>query len=296
MFDFTCKYLVENFSIDFATWLLGEPVQMTELEPTELSLEPIRADSVIFLKAEDLILHIEFQTRPDSKIPFRMLDYCVRIHRQFPDKALRQFVIYLKPSRSASVYQDVFELARTRHEFDIIRLWEQPAETFLSNDGLLPFASLAETEDRTVVLRKVATQIGQIADIKLRGNLATSAGVLSALILDKELVFTILGRGVMQDSTLYKSILSEGREEGLRQGLEQGLEQGLKKGLERGLDKGREEERRELLLDLLAMKLGELPEEMSIRVRQLSRSRLLDLKSAIFTFETLTDLESWIRS
>ena len=42
MFDNICKFLAENFSSDFATWLLGEPITLTELSPKELSLEPIR--------------------------------------------------------------------------------------------------------------------------------------------------------------------------------------------------------------------------------------------------------------
>ncbi|PZO15790.1 MAG: hypothetical protein DCF25_13115 [Leptolyngbya foveolarum] len=300
MFDFTCKYLVENFSTDFATWLLGKPIKMTRLEPTELSLEPLRADSVIFLQAENIILHLEFQTRADPKMPFRMLDYCVRLHRQFPDKELRQFVIYLKPSRAASVYQDVFELPRTRHEFDAIRLWEQPAEQFLSDAGLLPFAPLAQAENKTVVLQEVATKINQIADIKLRGNLSTSTGILSALVLDQTLVRTILGRNIMQDSPLYQSILSEGLVEGLergrQQGRELGLEQGLEQGREQGLEQGREQERRELLLELLAMKLGELPEEISKSVQTLSKSHLSDLKSALFSFETTANLAQWIQA
>jgi predicted transposase YdaD len=46
MFDNVSKFLVENFSEDYATWLLGHPVTFTKLSPTELSLEPIRADSL----------------------------------------------------------------------------------------------------------------------------------------------------------------------------------------------------------------------------------------------------------
>ncbi len=38
-------------------------------EPVPLQLDPIRADSLIFLQSEQLILHTEFQTDPNSKIP-----------------------------------------------------------------------------------------------------------------------------------------------------------------------------------------------------------------------------------
>ncbi|MGL6139082.1 MAG: Rpn family recombination-promoting nuclease/putative transposase, partial [Planktothrix sp.] len=95
MFDSICKFLAENFSEDLASWLLGSPVALTELSPQELSLEPIRADSLILLQSDDLVLHTEFQTEPDAKIPFRMLDYRVRVYRRFPNKVMRQVVIYL---------------------------------------------------------------------------------------------------------------------------------------------------------------------------------------------------------
>ncbi len=57
MFDLFCKFLAENFSTDFATWLLGEPITLTELSPTELSLEPIRADALILLQSDQTVLH-----------------------------------------------------------------------------------------------------------------------------------------------------------------------------------------------------------------------------------------------
>lgn len=86
MYDNVCKFMAEIFSEDFANWLLGTPIPLTELKPTELSLQPIRADSLIFLQSDNLVLHIEFQTEPDADIPFRMADYRLRIYRKFPLK------------------------------------------------------------------------------------------------------------------------------------------------------------------------------------------------------------------
>ncbi|MFM7600550.1 MAG: hypothetical protein ACKO7R_05015, partial [Pseudanabaena sp.] len=52
--------------------MLGEAIALTKIEPSELSVEPIRADSVIFLESTEIILHIEFQkmfsTRSDSRV------------------------------------------------------------------------------------------------------------------------------------------------------------------------------------------------------------------------------------
>ncbi|MEL6249304.1 MAG: Rpn family recombination-promoting nuclease/putative transposase [Cyanobacteria bacterium J06648_16] len=163
MFDTVCKFLVESFPADFAAWLLGERIELSELSPSELSLEPIRAD-ILLLQSADRILHIEFQSRPDSDIAFRMTDYRLRLYRRFPAKSIHQVVIYLKPSQSSLVYQTAFDIPNTYHEFNVIRLWEQPTERFLSTPGLLPLAPLTQHQDRVAVLQKVAAQVENLPD------------------------------------------------------------------------------------------------------------------------------------
>ncbi|PZD73993.1 hypothetical protein C1752_01509 [Acaryochloris thomasi RCC1774] len=122
MYDNTCKFLAESFSSDFAAWLLGQPITLTTLSPTELAVEPIRADALILLESDEIVLHIEFQTEPDPSMPFRMLDYRTRAFRRFPDKQMKQVVIYLMHSTSELVQQTIFEIPGTRHEFEVIRL------------------------------------------------------------------------------------------------------------------------------------------------------------------------------
>ena len=75
MFDNICRYLAEQFSADIASWLIGQPVALTKLSPSELFSEPIRADALILLQSDSLVLHVEFQTKPDEAIAFRMADY-----------------------------------------------------------------------------------------------------------------------------------------------------------------------------------------------------------------------------
>jgi predicted transposase/invertase (TIGR01784 family) len=164
MFDPTCKFLAESFPADFATWLLGEPIAFTKLSPTELSLEPIRADSLILLDSDDLILQIEFQTDPDPTMPFRLADYRLRVYRRFPHKRMRQIVIYLRPTESELVYQSVFEIPGMRYEFEVIRIWEQPTQPFLESTGLLPLAVLTQTLDQAQTLRQVAAKIEAISE------------------------------------------------------------------------------------------------------------------------------------
>jgi len=216
MYDDTCRFLAEHFSSDFASWLLGESVTLTEIQPSELSLDPIRADALIFLESDQSILHIEFQTLPKGNIPFRMLDYRVRGHRKNPTKSMRQVVIYLRQTRSELVYQTSFTMECTRHEFEAIRLWEQPASLFLQYPGLIPFAVLGESADAEETLRQVAQRVDQIVDPQTQANLMAASGILAGLKLEDEIVYRLLRRDIMQESTVYRSIRREGQEEAKR--------------------------------------------------------------------------------
>ena len=216
MYDDTCRFLAEHFSADFASWLLGKSVTMTELQPSELSLDPIRADALIFLESDEAILHIEFQTLPKENIPFRVLDYRVRGYRRNPTKPMRQVVIYLKQTGSELVYQTSFTMERTRHEFEVIRLWEQPASIFLQYAGLIPFAVLGQSENAEETLRQAAQRVDQITDPMTQANLMAASGILAGLKLEDEIIYRILRRDIMQESTVYRSIQREAQEENTR--------------------------------------------------------------------------------
>ncbi|MGV0029052.1 Rpn family recombination-promoting nuclease/putative transposase [Phormidesmis priestleyi] len=217
MYDDTCRFLVEHFSADFASWLLGEPVTLTEIQPSELSLDPIRADALILLESDESVLHIEFQTLPKNNIPFRILDYRVRMYRKDPAKPMRQVVIYLKQTGSELVYQTSFTMERTHHEFDVIRLWEQPASLFLQYPGLIPFAVLGQSADAEETLRQAARRVDEITDLQTQANLMAASGILAGLKLEDEIVYCILRRDIMQESTVYRSIQKEAQEENTRE-------------------------------------------------------------------------------
>lgn len=285
MFDNICKFLAETFSTDFACWLLGEAIALSELSPSELSLEPIRADALILLQSEDIVLHLEFQTQPKPDIPFRMLDYRVRVYRRFPHKRMRQIVVYLQQSSSELVQQTTFTLENTRHEFSVIRLWEQPTETFLQSPGLLPFAILSQTNDRTQVLQQVAQEIDQLTDPRIQSNVAASAFILAGLVLDKEVIGQILRRDIMQESVTYQVIKAEGREEG--------REEGRKEGREEGREEAKQAEVA-LIVRLLNRRVGEVAQEMRDRIHTLSFAQLEELGEALLDFSTMLDLLNWL--
>ena len=162
--------------------MLGRPVALTKLSPTELSLEPIRADSLILEQSEDLVLHLEFQTEPNENMGFRMLDYRIRVYRRFPSKTMHQFVIYLKPTKSTLVYQDSFQLGETIHRYRVIRLWQQSSEIFLRSPGLLSLAILTKSEEPTTRLREITQELNTIENQGVRANLMAATAVFGGLV------------------------------------------------------------------------------------------------------------------
>ncbi|NEO70930.1 Rpn family recombination-promoting nuclease/putative transposase [Moorena sp. SIO3H5] len=268
MFDNTCKFLAESFSEDFASWLLGEPITMTQLSPSELSLEPIRADALILLNSDDFVLHVEFQTQPDSTMAFRMADYRLRVFRRFPNKQMRQVVIYLTRSTSELVYQTAFEIPGTRHEFEVIRLWEQSTQPFLASTGLLPLAVLTQTPDPAQTLRQVAARVEAIPEMRIQTNVAASAGILAGLLLKRNFINQVLRRDIMEQSVIYQDIKDEGRHEG----------------------------EQSLILRLLPRRIGEVSPEMRTQVQALSLPQLEALGEALLDFTKPDDLDEWMRS
>jgi predicted transposase/invertase (TIGR01784 family) len=213
-YDSTCKFLAETFPTDFASWLLGEPIALTKLEPTELSLESIRADSIIFLESSEIILHIEFQTEPDKNIPFRMADYRLRLYRKYPERQIHQVVIYLTPTKSPLAFETQFNIGELVHKFNAIRLWEQPAEILQKYQGLLPFAALSKTSSPEETLRQVAKQIDNISDRQVQSNVAAATAIISGLALDKQIIQRLLRSDLMKESVIYQEILLEGEVKG----------------------------------------------------------------------------------
>jgi len=73
-YDNICKYLAEEYPSEFFQWVLGKEPQDIQVLKSELSAEPIQADALSLLQSTNQILHLEFQTLPQSDPPLPCLD------------------------------------------------------------------------------------------------------------------------------------------------------------------------------------------------------------------------------
>jgi predicted transposase YdaD len=266
-FDNVCKLLAEKYPLDFARWLLPEEPREIKVLKTELSIEPIRADFLTFLQTENRILHIEFQTKATSKtpIPLRMLDYYVRLTRQYKIPVI-QVVIFLQETNEKEVFIEAYSSETTIHRYRVIRMWEQDSALFLNNPGLLPLAPLTRTNSPQSLLSQVSENVAKISDRETKQDIAAYTEILAGLRFEKNLIRQLLSEEIMQESVIYQDILQKGDK------------QGEQRTIIRQLN------RRFIAID----------SSLLDRVKMLTIEKLDDLAEALLDFSEISDLVTWL--
>ena len=274
-YDNTCKYLAENYPADFARWLLASDTSDIEVLKTELNLEPIRADAVTFLQISNQILHLEFQTSPKSTPPldFRMLDYYTRLKRQYWCD-IEQVLIFLQATSSEIVFNTQYVDRKIRHEYRVIRLWEEDPTPLLANPALLPLATLARTDSPQDLLEQVAAAVDMIEERDERQNISACVQVLAGLRFPKNLITQLFREEVMQESVIYQDI--------------------LQKGLQQGEERGKKKEALELIVRQLTRRFGAIEPEVQQQIRSLSITQLEELAEALLDFSSPSDLVNYL--
>jgi predicted transposase/invertase (TIGR01784 family) len=272
-FDNLCKLLAEKHPEPFATWILGQPILMAQVLKSELSIEPIRADSVTFLQLQGSILHLEFQVKLDSEppLPLRLLDYWVRLYRLYR-VPIERVLVLLRPPAEAFEIETAFVFGTTRHEYRVVKMWEQDPEIFLQDLSLLPLATLAATTHPEQLLNRIAQRLSRIDSAAQRREVSAYTQVLAGLRFEKRLIETVFQEGIMRESVIYQEILQEGER------------------------KGRQEGELTLVMRLITHRFGQISPAIAAQIGTLSLAELENLGEALFDFSSLSELEAWLRS
>jgi predicted transposase YdaD len=197
-----------------------------------------------------------------------MLDYWLRIYRKY-ECPIQQVVIFLKQTDSPAVYINELAVGNTRHEYRIIRLWEQDPQPLLANPALLPLAVLASTDPPySSLLEQVAVEIDKIEEPEQQQNITACVEVLAALNFDKQLIRQYFREELMEESPIYQEI----------------LEKGAKKG------------KLQTLTRLLSRRFGTISLQLQQQLQALSINQLDDLSDALFDFSEISDLAVWLQN
>jgi hypothetical protein len=202
------KIQIAYFPEDFVNWLLGGSESLIleetfrtykafgglypELEeifkPYSRDLKYEKYNGAI-LVTQNVVLQVQASTRPNPEIPLQFFSDRPKLQSEFPNKQIKQVIIYLKQTNSPIVYQTSYEPSNPENDFEVIRIWEQPTEIFMKTAGLLPLAVLSNTTEREEIFRLI--QESQLLDTigePIRNSYDFFIGDMARIVLDKEIV------------------------------------------------------------------------------------------------------------
>src|SRR5579885_2930525 len=258
--DDTMKRLISAHPQHFVSWLLKD-ARFVQLLPQELKNKTREADVIfqVLLNDAEMLLHLELQSRDDTSMALRLLEYNVLAVRQYQRPVL-SCVLYLRKGPAVAESPLEWQLPNGQtvltFTFLVVKVWEVAAEEIMQTGlvGLLPLLPLTRDGARHDVIEAMIEEI--IAAKQL--NLLTWGEIFAGLVLkevhDQEWLKGrfAMHKDILEESWVYQEIIREG----LAKGMQQGIEQGMQKGIEQGMQKGAEQERQRQRLALVSIALG----------------------------------------
>jgi predicted transposase YdaD len=238
--DHPLKVLVQQFSRDFAEWLLDTEVSSVEPVNVELTTETLRADSllrVVQANGDVVLLHMEFQGRRSMPaMPVRELGYLSQlIITHGVATKLRSVVLYTERyagQNDIGAYrvEDGHGNVTLEWRYLPVLLWQMSGEEILSigRPALLPLISLTRPEDLPTVLPEVVTVVRRQADQEMRTRLFNG---LLALTSDEEVLKMIENLLASDEYEFETPYLRRWREKGRAEGRAEARAQGQLEGL-----------------------------------------------------------------
>lgn len=180
---------------------------------------PLEADAVVS-DADNIRLHVEFQSDKDPTIGLRMARYFLALvdHHQGPPP--EQHLVLLH-RRADHPRLGSYTLGTLSLRYQVTRLWQIDPERLLARVGLAGFASLARAE--TLAERaELLVRAGRVIRAGLPRDRAASAlmwaAALATLHLESDVVEDLLRRNDMSVDLSNSYLAIRSREEGLREG------------------------------------------------------------------------------
>ena len=243
LYDDTFKIFISENAQDFVSWLV-KGAQVQEKLLTEFEGRKLEADALLAVirpeTGEELLLQIECQSKKDTDMPERLLEYHLRARREH-QRPVYSCVIYLRDDgevpHSPLIWTVLGDQEVLRFQYLVIEVAKMSADEFrqLGLPGLLPFMILT----RGGATREVAEEI--FAGLEQAGKRDTLAAAytLVSLAFGKEnrteqnwLLRRVSDMDdVLRETPVYQEMTRWAREEGLREGLREGLQEGLQQAL-----------------------------------------------------------------
>ncbi len=185
------------------------------LDNTFPSIKERKADLVVELE-DSSILHLELQTHPDKNMPLRMLEYRVLLMQKYPNREIRQMVLYVgegTPRMESSIKQEGLSFTYQLRDIKDLSCKELMESSQLEDKILAVLCNVEEPEhyfnelmeellklpekERADYIRKLLTALHYRPKLKM---------VLKRLLEERKMPLTITEEMMKQDPFFQKGI------------------------------------------------------------------------------------------
>jgi predicted transposase YdaD len=227
-YDATTKDLLEIAPADWLAFLGHPAPERVRLIDADLSTVTTAADKVLLVEEDPpWLLHLEFQSRHEEKLPQRILRYNVLLAERH-GLPVSSAVILLRSKASVKGltgwYRDPSRLDGREHSFPyhVSRVWRQPVDTILAGGlATLPLAPLAHVRRPELpgILQRMRERVAAEAPEEKRKTIWAATYVLMGLRYPEALADQLL-QGVlgMEESVTYQAIIRKGEARGEARG------------------------------------------------------------------------------
>jgi predicted transposase/invertase (TIGR01784 family) len=272
-YDRLIRFLMQKFSRDLATWLLGEGVREVREVDTVLSSSAKRFTDIVTLvtmeKETSRLLHVEFQIAGSKKIPRRFLEYAALLFQklekpEFKESLLQCAVIYLDRSlyrKDTGRFHYQGPWTEMLFTYRVIEIWNVDPEPILAMEspGLCPFVPLMRGNPGELMLKsykRIISTPDELVSAEVKAELCTALGEFSERVIKdtKTLEKCYSEIEKMAGGYFYNRARGEGEAIGLKKGRKEGRQEGELIMARRGT------------LKVLTARFGALPDVLTSRI------------------------------
>jgi hypothetical protein len=218
-FDATLKEIVSQAPADFQLAFhlsTAEPVRSLNVDLSTISA--VTDVALGFGEPLTEIVDLNFQSGPDSTVDARLHLYNAMLHLKY-GVPIRSILVLLRPKADRRQLKGRLSYTsgdrRVRFEYDVVRLWRQPLQSFLEGGvGLLPLATLCKMpagmpmeQSLHAVVHEIDQRLAALPDHAQAVRLMSAAFTLASSRFSKDTTRRIFeGVTIMHKPTLWDEV------------------------------------------------------------------------------------------
>jgi predicted transposase/invertase (TIGR01784 family) len=277
--------------------LIDRPTSEAEgykFSSAEIKEKAFRFDGIFMPTASDkpiFLAEVQFQPKEDFYSEF-LAEIFLYLNQYHPIQDWKAVAIFARHNCEPAPDKFCQELIASGR---IIRIHLEDFREETNSLGIAIIQLILASEKKAPKMaRKLAEKVEQETNTHLRDNVVEfieAVLVYKFPKLSRQEVEAMFTHSDLKKTRVYQEAVQEGVQIGEQRGLQIGEQRGLQIGKQEGVQR-----QVAMLLRMLTRKFGKVPPRLKTRISKLSVTQIENLAEAIFDFETVADLNTWLKN